>query len=129
MEKLISLKTQSPDLFGESLPIITLASRRWPPDYIEQFWDAYPRKIAKAHAVKTLDKIRENGVDFGAILAGIARYVAWLGQRNAQNWRPEPKHPATWLNGGCWDDEFKMDVAKPKNSFFQEAMGVIGGRK
>lgn len=78
----------------------------WPDDCQAQFWNRYPRKIAKADAMKALAKVRAAGlVKFPDMLAAIDRYVAWLAQSSPNDWRPEPKHPATWLNKSCWEDE------------------------
>src|ERR1700681_1282280 len=74
----------------------------WPDDYQEQFWKLYPRRIAKAHCMKALDKVKKQGVPWEKIVMAIAAYSVWL---NDPCWRPEAKHPATWLNAGCWDDE------------------------
>ena len=70
----------------------------WPPDHRQQFWDAYPRKKAKKATFKILDRIRKSGeVTFERLMAGVRKIPL-----------NEPvfiKHPSTWLNGGCWDDE------------------------
>ena len=64
----------------------------WPKDAEDQIWRAYPRRVARAAMRKALNKIRERGdVKFDSILAGIDRYKAWLSQRSATCWRPEPR--------------------------------------
>jgi len=89
----------------------------WPADAEEQIWQAYPRRVAKAAMRKALNKIRQRGdVKFDIILLGIERYKAWLGQRSSDCWRPEPKHPATYLNGECWKDEFGGDYNEATRS-------------
>lgn len=91
----------------------------WPADCEEQFWRAYPRKIAKGAMRKSLLKIRASGaVKFPDILAGVERYKAWLAQRTATCWRPDPAHPSTWLNQERWNDEFGGD--------HRETTGSIG---
>jgi hypothetical protein len=91
----------------------------WPTDYQEQFWKLYPRRIAKAHAMKALDKIagirknrprRSPQVPWATITSALARYTLWL---EGPGWRPDAKHPATWLNAGCWDDE--LPILKESN--------------
>lgn len=70
----------------------------WPSNYREVFWAAYPRKVAKAAAIKALDKIHGKH-EWQTIIGGVARLVAS---------KPDPKftkYPASWLNAGCWDDE------------------------
>lgn len=68
-------------------------------DEFEQFWQAYPRKVAKGNArtafVKAIEKI-----SIEALLSAVKN----------QSWSPDPKyrpHPATWLNQERWLDENK----------------------
>lgn len=100
---------------------LDLFTAPWPRDYREQFWHAYPRKVSKITALKALDKVKDRGdVPFEKILSAIEKYKAYLAQ---SGWRPDPKHPATWLNGGCWDDDFRGASCRP--SFADIAMGAI----
>jgi hypothetical protein len=92
----------------------------WPADYQEQFWRAYPRKIAKGAAMKALERVRKSGkVAWGIVFPAVLAYVEWLG--DTEHWRPEAKHPSTWINGQCWDDELPegrpLVVAKSGNGF------------
>lgn len=67
----------------------------------DDFWKAYPNKKAKIAARKAYDKALKL-TTHEAIMAGVANYVAaepWNGDKS------KCKHPATWLNAGCWDDE------------------------
>lgn len=78
----------------------------WPKDYQDQFWRAYPRRTEKKAAMAKLDAIRKGAkVRWQIFFAGIQRY--------AQHMRGTEeryiKHPTTWLNRGCWDDEFGPD--------------------
>lgn len=87
----------------------------WPADYRERFWQAYPRRVAKLAALKALDKARARGdVPWAKLIGAIARYTTWLKE---PGWRPEPKHPATWLNNGCWDDELESGDRRSSNGF------------
>lgn len=68
-----------------------------------EFWLAYPRKAGKAAAVKAYERALKNGTAPEQILTGAQAYAA-----DGVRQRAEPqytKHPATWLNAGCWDDE------------------------
>ena len=88
------------NLFGktESEP---QAPRKTQGDRFDDFWRAYPKRVAKKGARKAYDKAIEGGATDAALLAGAQRYAA---ERNGQD--PKyTKHPATWLNGGCWEDE------------------------
>jgi hypothetical protein len=72
----------------------------WPSDYREQFWAKYPRKTGKAAAIRKLDGVRKAGkVEFSSIMAAVEKYAA--ASRDPQF----IKHPETWINKGCWDDE------------------------
>lgn len=65
-----------------------------------EFWRLYPRKVGKQAALKAYRKALKTAT-VSAIVEGVGRYAA---DPNL----PEPTfipHPATWLNGGHWDDE------------------------
>jgi uncharacterized protein YdaU (DUF1376 family) len=74
----------------------------WPVDFRDQFWDAFPRKTEKKSAMAKLEVIKKSGaVPWARFIAGVHRYcdhVAGTEERYI-------KHPTTWLNRGCWDDE------------------------
>ncbi len=71
----------------------------WPPDYRERFWEAFPNKVGKAHALKSLDKIAVSGVvEWPFMMDSLARYRAKTDDRPFCN-------PATWLNQERWTDE------------------------
>lgn len=69
----------------------------------ERFWQAYPRKVAKADAEKAFQKLGADEVLLTVLLAAI------LKQSASAEWREEGgkfiPHPATWLNGKRWLDE------------------------
>ena len=57
--------------------------------------------MAKEAARKAFAKAAVNGTDVEALIAGAQRYAV---ERQGQD--PKyTKHPATWLNAGCWEDE------------------------
>lgn len=63
------------------------------------FWQSYPTKVGKSAAKTAFAKAMKQ-TDADTIIAGVIRY------RNDPNRDPAyTKHPATWLNAGCWDDE------------------------
>jgi hypothetical protein len=66
-----------------------------------RFWGAYPRKVAKEAARKAFAAAIKRGADAETLIAGAQRYAV---ERRGQEQR-YTKHPATWLNGGCWEDE------------------------
>jgi hypothetical protein len=77
----------------------------WPKDYQDQFWRNYPRKTEKKAALAKLDAIRKSGtVRWAAVIGGLLRFVHHCkAQRTEERYM---KHPTTWLNRGCWDDEY-----------------------
>lgn len=68
----------------------------------DTFWSAYPRKVAKDDARKAFDKRKPDGEMLDMILAAIekqSKLEAWT--KDGGKFIP---HPATWLNGGRWQD-------------------------
>lgn len=88
-----------------------------PPGF-EQFWEIWPRREARARAVKAFrTATRKTSVD--AILDGARAYV-----RNCEQRKVEPSyiaHATTWLNGERWND----DLPQPPDPF-QPPKQVIG---
>ncbi len=65
----------------------------------DRFWDAYPRHVAREGALKAWTKAALKA-DTETIIAGAERY------RDDPNREAQyTKHPATWLNAGCWEDD------------------------
>lgn len=75
------------------------------------FWDAYPRKVSKPHAIKAWNKLKPGDDLVQTILGAIrdqAKSAQWL--RDDGQYIP---HPATWLNNRRWEDEVIVNAAKP----------------
>lgn len=76
----------------------------------EDFWRHYPRRVAKAEAVKAWAKMpadaREKALD--ALPAHIAY---WEQTQTEKTFIP---HPATWLRGERYEDEIEIPQPKPK---------------
>lgn len=74
-------------------------------EQFEAFWRSYPRRVAKGAARSAFVKaIKKTTLE--AMLEAVTKYVAM---------KPEKidyKHPATWLNGECWDDEWEPAQSK-----------------
>jgi hypothetical protein len=73
----------------------------------DHFWSIYPRRVAKQNAVKAWRKAIKT-VEPDVIIAGAEKYAIAVQGKEPQFIR----HPATWLNGGCWDDEPDPEVKK-----------------
>jgi hypothetical protein len=70
----------------------------------ERFWAVYPRKASKRGAKRSFDRlIKKQDTTVDAIIAGAIRYA----QECTRLRTPHRfiKHPTTWLNNGCWEDE------------------------
>jgi hypothetical protein len=76
-------------------------ARAVPAESFEEFWRVYPKRIAKETARKAFNAAIKRGATADVLIAGARRYA---GERAGQESR-YTKHPATWLNGGCWHDE------------------------
>jgi hypothetical protein len=70
-------------------------------ELFEQFWRAYPRRIAKIDARKAWIKALKGGAAADVIIEAAKVFTVTVRTREA---RFIP-HPATWLNRGQWDDE------------------------
>lgn len=73
----------------------------------DEFWEAYPKKVAKKAAHEKYDRIIQKKIaTHEQIMAGLDLY-----KRTKEDWR-DWLHPTTWLHGQRWDDE----PAKPNAS-------------
>ena len=74
----------------------------WPPDYLDQFWRAFPpfRRQAKAKVGVKLAKIRKEGqITWAVLFDGVQKFAA----TNPGEYAPAPM---VWLNDGRWDREY-----------------------
>lgn len=96
----------------------------------EDFWEAYPRHIAKGNARKAWEKAtRKNDPE---MMIEAARRFASQCKGSDPKFVP---HPATWLNGERWldepDPEFKQRGTRRDefNALFEQATQEVFGRK
>jgi hypothetical protein len=75
-----------------------------------QFWDAYPRKVAKGIAKKAFGKAFANHPDLtiGRLLESVKQYEASVTDIKYC------AYPATWLNGERWMDNLEAKSASVK---------------
>jgi hypothetical protein len=79
---------------------ISKSNKKYTPDGFDDWWAIYPRHTEKVAARKAFEKALSM-TTLERLMDGAARYA-----RNVQGKDPAyTKHPATWLNKGCWDDE------------------------
>ena len=76
-----------------------------------EFWSAYPKKVSKQYALKAWKRINPDAALHEKIMAAINA------QKSSKQWLRENgryiPNPATWLNGGNWDnEEVKTDAAE-----------------
>jgi len=67
------------------------------------FWKAYPRKVGKAEACKSWERIKPDAHLLAWIMKALAR------QKESADWKREfgkfIPHPKTWLNQKLWEDD------------------------
>lgn len=72
----------------------------------EEFWILYPRKVAKAAALKAFEKNVTDDL-FPVILSVLEK------QRQSSDWLKDDgkfiPYPATWLNGKRWEDQITVE--------------------
>jgi hypothetical protein len=76
-------------------------------DYFNEFWQAYPKKVAKESALKAWNQINIDEATVDKILKAIKD------QDIASQEQQFIPYPATWLNNRRWEDEVD---AKPKSN-------------
>lgn len=75
-----------------------------------KFYSEYPLKKEKKKAYKKWQTLKKQNQlpSIDIILSAITKQKEWRKNNNG-NFRPEWKHPATWLNAGCWEDEVQPE--------------------
>lgn len=77
-------------------------------DLFEQFWNVYPHCVSKGSAIKSFEKvITEHGEEIlPKLLLAIQAQVRYRNEaKSLDQFMPNWKMPATWLNQQCWLDE------------------------
>ena len=74
---------------------------KYPPDF-EEFWKSYPKRKSKVAALRAWKK-----ASCKPPINDLVRIIER--QKKSQEWKKDQgkyiPYPATWLNGGCWNDE------------------------
>ena len=98
------------------------ASRAKPPaDGFELFWTAYPRKVAKAAALKAWPRaVKAAGGNVAPIVAG-----AWRLADDPNREEAFTPHPATWLNAERWNDPPLPDRAAAEAARRRTGAGAV----
>jgi hypothetical protein len=82
-------------------------------DYFEDFWKAYPKRVAKEDAIKAWNKIKMDESVLSKILDAIKV------QDLAKQDKKFVPYPATWLNKKRWEDEVIVS-AVPKKPYWMK---------
>ncbi len=94
---------------GETEPCSPSASES-ADDGFADFWEQYPKKVAKPAAEKAWRKVKPSKQLLADLMAGLER------QKASADWQKDGgrfiPHPATWLNGRRWDDELPQPAAQ-----------------
>lgn len=81
----------------------------------DEFWKAYPKKVAKTAAQKAWDKLKPDQSLQETILQAVNA------AKNSRSWTKDNgqyiPHPATWLNGRRWEDETGHLQQQEKQTF------------
>lgn len=84
----------------------------------EIWWAEYPNKKSKQDAQRIFEKLlTAQRVSFDELLAGAKAYAEHCRQE-----KTDPhyiKHPSTWLNQGCWTDEYALSNHANDDDFYR----------
>jgi hypothetical protein len=69
------------------------------------FFEAFPRHESRDHGARAYDRVIARGADPEDLLAGAKRYAAHVSASTED--RKFVRLPATWLDKGCWRDEYE----------------------
>ena len=83
----------------------------------KEFWEIYPKKIGKKKVEDIYFNLLENDKTnqlHKKIISGLKKQIEYRDsvRDDTTVFIPEWKHPATWLNQGCWEDEMQMERQK-----------------
>lgn len=85
----------------------------------ENWWAEYPNKKSKQDAQRIFEKLlTAKRVSFDELLAGAKAYAEHCRQE-----KTDPhyiKHPSTWLNQGCWADEYELSNPANDDDFYRK---------
>ena len=71
----------------------------------DEFWQLYPNKKEKKKAKEKFIKILKT-TEFDVIMNGLKNYLEYIQFKKLED--KYIKHPTTWLNGECWNDEYNI---------------------
>lgn len=69
------------------------------------FWAVYPRRLGKKTAGSKFSAAVKSGISPQHLIDAAQKYAVHVSENCIEE--KYIKHPTTWLNQGCWDDELK----------------------
>jgi hypothetical protein len=93
-------------------------------DDFDQFWAAYPKKVAKADARKAWAQTKDVRPDITTVISAVTaacKTESWMKQGGT--FIP---YPATWLRGERWEDELTVTLPDVVNEkpWHETASGI-----
>lgn len=77
----------------------------------EKWWAKYPNKKSKQDALKSFNRVlKDKLATFDELMRGLEAYSNDCKAKNTE--AHYIKHPSTWLNQGCWADEYGVAVVE-----------------
>lgn len=88
----------------------------------DRWYKTYPRKVGKGQALRAWAKIKPSDALTDEMISAVKKQVEWRDKAPAGAFVPEWKHPSTWLNALCWEDEVEQwpEQKKPEPSEYEE---------
>lgn len=122
--------TLMPERGNTPAPGLISGKKKKPDKALFEIWySAYPNKKSKAQALKAWQKLNPDRSQTAKLIRAVRRESRWRFAMNAADeFVPEWKNPATWLNGQCWDDELiypKPGDGNGKNSRGYSARSAV----
>lgn len=90
----------------------------------EEFYKSYPRKESRLSAEKSFIRVlKEKKATFDELMEGVRKYSdKCIKEKTEQKYI---KHPSTWLNQGCWADEYEDNYTSSDLSGFVLPNGEV----
>lgn len=85
------------------------------------FYEKYPNKKSKQKALLSFNKALKI-TTFEKIMHGLDNYIKDIEQKKTE--KKYIKHPTTWLNQGCWEDEY--EITEDKSNLLDMANSILG---
>jgi hypothetical protein len=110
------LTNKDPSIIYPSIKNSSIKKQKETDFLFQEFYDLYPKKKSRQSAIKAYEKAVKK-TTHEIIMQGLKNYKAEIAIKNTS--MQYIKHPATWLNGGCWDDDYCMKPIQNGKPVFQ----------